>query len=78
MTSIEASLYIYKPLDSVQNPTGTHSGRKKKHWKKQKPNLYNIIQIFLCFEGNKPEFLSRGSWESPRCYITRRRRRREI
>ena len=38
----------------------------------------NIIQIFHCFEGNIPECLSRGSRESPRCYISRRRRRREI
>ena len=37
-----------------------------------------IIQIFHCFEDNIPECLSRGSRESPRCYISRRRRRREI
>ena len=33
-----------------------------------------IIQLFHCFEGNIPECLSRGSRESPRCYISQRRR----
>ena len=33
--------------------------------------IIKIIQIFHCFEGNIPEYLSRGSWESLRCYISR-------
>ena len=36
------------------------------------------IRIIHCFEGYIPECLSRGPRESLRCYISRRRRRREI
>ena len=43
------------------------------HTKNRSP-AYHIIQIFHCFEGNIPECLSRGSRESPRCYISRCRR----